>query len=69
MSKRFNFMSVLSLVLAVIVAGEHATLAVSCIMSLFAGWMTFRTLPRLKDTFIKVNLSGKDVLKKDKPLL
>ncbi|KAI9347092.1 glycosyl transferase family 4-domain-containing protein [Pilaira anomala] len=49
--------------------GEHTTLIVSIIMSLLAGACTFTTLPKLKEAFIKANLSGRDLLKPTKPLL
>ncbi|KAI8068859.1 glycosyl transferase family 4-domain-containing protein [Thamnidium elegans] len=62
-------MSILSLAAAVVSKGEHTTLTISVIMSIIAGLCTFTTLPKLKDTFIKANLSGRDLLKPSKPLL
>jgi UDP-N-acetylglucosamine--dolichyl-phosphate N-acetylglucosaminephosphotransferase len=62
-------MSVLSLAAAITSRGEHTTLTISVVMSIIAGLCAYKTLPRLRDTFIKANLSGRDLLKKDKPLL
>lgn len=62
-------MSILSLAAAIVSKGEHTTLTISVIMSIIAGLCTFTTLPKLKDTFIKANLSGRDLLKPSKPLL
>lgn len=62
-------LSLLGLATAITSNGEHKTLIVSVVMSIIAGLCTYSTLPKLKETFIKANLSGRDLLKKDKPLL
>jgi UDP-N-acetylglucosamine--dolichyl-phosphate N-acetylglucosaminephosphotransferase len=62
-------LSVLSLAAAITSKGEHTTLTVSIIGSIIAGLCTYKTLPKLADTFIKANLSGRDLLKSNKPLL
>ncbi|KAI9483733.1 MAG: glycosyl transferase family 4-domain-containing protein [Benjaminiella poitrasii] len=62
-------LSALSLAAAMIFKGEHTTLIISVIMSIIAGLSAYSTLPKLKDTFIKAHLSGKDMLKPNKPLL
>ncbi|KAI8647545.1 glycosyl transferase family 4-domain-containing protein [Parasitella parasitica] len=62
-------MSVLSLTAAITAKGEHTTLAISIIMSIIAGLCAHSCLPKLRDTFLKANLSGRDLLKRDKPLL
>lgn len=62
-------LSLLGLATAITSNGEHKTLIVSVFMSIIAGLCTYSTLPKLKETFIKANLSGRDLLKKDKPLL
>jgi UDP-N-acetylglucosamine--dolichyl-phosphate N-acetylglucosaminephosphotransferase len=61
--------SALSLVAAITLRSEHTTLNISIVMSIIAGLCAYTTLPKLRDTFIKANLSGRDLLKKDKPLL
>lgn len=62
--------SLLSLAAAVATCrGEHTTLTVSIVMSIIAGVCAYSCLPKLRDTFIKANLSGRDLLKRDKPLL
>ncbi|KAI8971842.1 UDP-N-acetylglucosamine-dolichyl-phosphate N-acetylglucosaminephosphotransferase isoform a [Mycotypha africana] len=48
---------------------EHTTLAVSILMSIVAGIFSYKILPKLRETFVRVNLSGRDMLKADKPLL
>lgn len=62
-------MGMAGLAVAIVSRGEHTTLTISIIMSLLAGAGTFTTLPKLKDAFIKANLSGRDLLKPTKPLL
>ncbi|KAG2197259.1 hypothetical protein INT46_001785 [Mucor plumbeus] len=62
-------MSVLSLSAAITSRGEHTTLTISIVMSIIAGLCAHSCLPKLRDTFIKANLSGRDLLKRDKPLL
>ncbi|KAI7904206.1 UDP-N-acetylglucosamine--dolichyl-phosphate N-acetylglucosaminephosphotransferase-like protein [Cokeromyces recurvatus] len=62
-------MSALSLATTMMFRGEYTTLTISIIMSIIAGLFTFSTLPKLRDTFIKAHLSGKDMLKVNKPLL
>ncbi|KAI8347216.1 glycosyl transferase family 4-domain-containing protein [Choanephora cucurbitarum] len=49
--------------------GEHTTLFISIALSILAGSFTYTALPKLRDTFIKANLSGRDLLKADKPLI
>lgn len=62
-------MSILSLAAALTWRGEHTSLTVSIVMSIIAGVCTYTTLPKLRDSFIKANLSGRDLLKVSKPLL
>lgn len=62
-------MSILSLAAALTWRGEHTSLTVSIVMSIIAGVCTYTTLPKLRDSFIKANLSGRDLLKASKPLL
>jgi len=62
-------MSALSLAAAITSRGEHTTLIISIVMSIIAGLCAHSCLPKLGDTFIKANLSGRDLLKRDKPLL
>ncbi|OAD07150.1 hypothetical protein MUCCIDRAFT_137955 [Mucor lusitanicus CBS 277.49] len=62
-------MSALSLAAAITSRGEHTTLTISIVMSIIAGLCAHSCLPKLRDTFLKANLSGRDLLKRDKPLL
>lgn len=62
-------LSLLGVAMAVTSNGEHTTLTVSVVMSIIAGLCTYSTLPKLKETFMKANLSGRDLLKKNKPSL
>lgn len=62
-------MSLAGLMAAILCRGEHTTLTISIVMSLLAGVFAYSTLPKLKDAFIKAHLSGRDVLKVNKPLL
>lgn len=62
-------MSILSLAAAITWRGEHTSLTISIVMSIIAGLCTYSTLPKLRDSFIKANLSGRDLLKASKPLL
>ncbi|CAO3647425.1 unnamed protein product [Cunninghamella blakesleeana] len=48
---------------------HHEALLVSFIMSIIASYITFRTIPKLKQTFINARLSGIDVLKRNRPIL
>lgn len=69
MGASFKITSALSLVIAIALRSEHTTLNISIFMSIIAGLCAYKTLPKLRDTFIKANLSGRDLLKRDKPLL
>jgi UDP-N-acetylglucosamine--dolichyl-phosphate N-acetylglucosaminephosphotransferase len=62
-------MSVTGLAAAILTRGEHITLTISVVLSILAFTFAYSTLPKLKDTFIKANLSGRDILKVNKPLL
>jgi UDP-N-acetylglucosamine--dolichyl-phosphate N-acetylglucosaminephosphotransferase len=62
-------MAVASLTAAILTRGEHTTLTISLVMSILAGTFAYTALPKLKDAFISANLSGRDVLKVNKPLL
>ncbi|KAI7890634.1 glycosyl transferase family 4-domain-containing protein [Mucor mucedo] len=62
-------MSILSLTAALTWRGEHTSLIISIVMSIIAGLCTYSTLPKLRDSFIKANLSGRDLLKVSKTLL
>ncbi|CEI91680.1 hypothetical protein RMCBS344292_05963 [Rhizopus microsporus] len=47
----------------------HAPLAASVVMSTAACLITYTTLPKLKETFIKAHLFGRDILKTGKPII
>lgn len=47
----------------------HAPLAASVVMSTVACLITYTTLPKLKETFIKAHLFGRDILKTGKPIM
>lgn len=50
-------------------AEHHEALLISFIMTIIASYITFRTIPKLKQTFINARLSGIDVLKRNRPIL
>ena len=45
------------------------TLVVSICLSVLAGFLTFITIPHVKDVFIKHGRSGKDLLKPNSPVM
>ncbi|KAI9027417.1 putative UDP-N-acetylglucosamine--dolichyl-phosphate N-acetylglucosaminephosphotransferase [Phycomyces nitens] len=62
-------LTILTLITAGTLASAHETLVVSVSLSVLAGWMTWKTLPQLKQAFVNARLCGIDVLKRDKPVI
>ncbi|KAJ3218657.1 tunicamycin resistance protein [Dinochytrium kinnereticum] len=55
--------------LSIAISLLHNPLAVSLCTSLIAGYLTWKFIPLVSDTFIKHGRSGRDLLKPDKPII
>lgn len=54
--------------MAIVVQYAHDTLTISLAFATCAGLTTWYLLPRLIPVFILANITGKDVLKRDRPV-